>query len=92
MGDIGHHFPDSDPKYKEIASSELVKSVVSMAEEKGFVINNVDTMVIAEEPKIHPFRDKMIETLSALLKVDKERVNIKATTNEGLGLLAEVMP
>ena len=56
-----------------------------MAELKNYRVNNVDTMIIAEEPKIYPFRDKMVETLSGMLKIDKDRINIKATTNEGVG-------
>ena len=89
MGDIGQHFPNTDPKLKELPSSEIVKKVLEMAESKNYRINNVDTMIIAEEPKIYPFRDKMIEALSGMLKVGKDRINIKATTNEGVGSIGK---
>lgn len=85
MGDIGQHFPNTDQSIKELPSSEIVKKVLKMAESKGFKVNNVDTMIIAEEPKIYPFRDKMIEALSEMLNIPKDRINVKATTNEGVG-------
>lgn len=85
LGDIGQHFPNTDPRFRGIASSELVKTVVGLAADRGFVLNNVDTMIIAEEPKINPFRDKMLEALAAALGVTVDRVNIKATTAEGVG-------
>ena len=85
LGDIGIHFPNTDPRYKGISSIEILKKVVDMADQKNFRINNVDTVIIAEEPKIYPFRDKMIEVLSGALKIDPGRVNIKATTSEGVG-------
>ena len=87
MGDIGLHFPNTDPKLKELPSSEIVKKVLEMADSKNYRVNNVDTIIIAEEPKIYPFRGKMIDALSGLLKIDKDRINIKATTNEGVGSL-----
>ncbi len=87
LGDIGQHFPDTDPQYKDIPSRNLLAKVVEMMEKKNYAINNVDTMIIAEEPKIGPFRDKMIDTLTGILKIQKDRVNIKATTNEGVGAL-----
>jgi 2-C-methyl-D-erythritol 2,4-cyclodiphosphate synthase len=85
MGDIGQHFPNTDPKLKELPSREIVKKVLEMASSKNYRINNVDTMIIAEEPKIYPYRDKMVETLSVMLNLSKDRINIKATTNEGVG-------
>jgi 2-C-methyl-D-erythritol 2,4-cyclodiphosphate synthase len=85
MGDIGQHFPNTDPKLKELPSSEIIKRVLVMVDAKNYRVNNIDTMIIAEEPKIHPFRDAMIDTLSGLLKIGKDRINIKATTNEGVG-------
>ena len=87
LGDIGRHFPDTDPHYKDIASKEILKKVVEMVSEKKYIVNNVDTMLIAEEPKISPFRDKMVETIAGILGIDKMRVNIKATTNEGVGAI-----
>jgi 2-C-methyl-D-erythritol 2,4-cyclodiphosphate synthase len=84
-GDIGQHFPNTDPKFKELPSREIVKKVIEIASSKNYTLNNVDTMIIAEEPKIYPFRDKMVETLSEILGIAKENINIKATTNEGVG-------
>lgn len=85
LGDIGQHFPDTDPRYKDIASKELVKKVVEIMQEKKFVLTNLDTVVLAEEPKIYPFREKMMDELSSMLGIGRDRINIKATTNEGVG-------
>ncbi len=87
LGDIGQHFPNTDPKFKDIASGEILKKAVEMVAKHNHSISNVDTMIIAEEPKIHPFREKMIESLAKLLNMDKGRINIKATTNEGVGAI-----
>lgn len=88
-GDIGLHFPNTDPKYKDIASKEILKTVVAMASKEKFVINNIDTVIIAEEPKIYPFRDKMVEVISQITGIDKKKINIKATTNEGVGSIGK---
>ncbi|MDD3905962.1 MAG: 2-C-methyl-D-erythritol 2,4-cyclodiphosphate synthase [Candidatus Omnitrophica bacterium] len=85
LGDIGEHFPDTDPRYKGIQSKELIKKVVAIIREKGYAIKNVDSVVLAEEPKIGPFKEKMLSELSAMLGVTRESVSIKATTNEGVG-------
>ena len=85
LGDIGEHFPNTDPKYKGISSIELLKKVSVLVRDKGFVVNNIDTMVIAEEPRIFPFRDSMIKALSGALGVEASKVSIKATTAEGIG-------
>ena len=89
LGDIGLHFPDTDPQYKNISSGELVKKVLTLVKKRNLVVNNADTMILAEEPKIHPFRDKMVEALSKVLNVAKDRVNIKATTVEGVGSIGK---
>ena len=89
LGDIGLHFPNNDPKYKDISSGEFVKKVLAMAKERNYIVNNADTMILAEEPKISPFRDKMVEALSKVLGVTKDRVNIKATTVEGVGSIGK---
>jgi 2-C-methyl-D-erythritol 2,4-cyclodiphosphate synthase len=89
MGDIGQHFPNTDPEYKDIAGSKILEKVASMAARKHFTVNNVDTMILAEEPKVGPFRDRMTEAVAGALGVEKERVNIKATTNEGVGSLGK---
>lgn len=89
LGDIGEHFPNTDVRYKGIRSTELLKKVLVMAGSKNFKINNVDTVVIAEEPKLFPFKESMIESISAILGIEKTRINIKATTNEGVGALGK---
>jgi 2-C-methyl-D-erythritol 2,4-cyclodiphosphate synthase len=89
LGDIGRHFPDTDPKYKGADSLSILKKVAEMARGKGYEINNIDTMIIAEEPKIHPFRDRMVEAISKAAGVPAEDISIKATTNEGVGALGK---
>jgi 2-C-methyl-D-erythritol 2,4-cyclodiphosphate synthase len=85
LGDIGQHFPNTDPKLKDMPSREIIRQVLAMAGMKNYRINNVDTTIIAEEPKIYPYRDKMVEGLSTMLNIGKDRINVKATTNEGVG-------
>lgn len=89
LGDIGQHFPNTDPKYKGIASGEILKKVVGLMHEKGFTLKNIDTVIIAEEPKIYPFKDKMVDFLESILKIGRDRINIKATTNEGVGSIGK---
>ena len=85
LGDIGQYFPDSDPGYKNMPSGDILQRVARLLTEKNFVIGNIDTAIIAEEPKIYPFRDKMVENIANILGVDKSKINVKATTNEGVG-------
>jgi len=85
LGDIGEHFPDTDPSYKNIASSHILKKTAAMVTEKKYKVINVDIVVIAEEPKIGPFKGKMVEALSGILGIGASNINIKATTNEGVG-------
>jgi 2-C-methyl-D-erythritol 2,4-cyclodiphosphate synthase len=85
QGDIGKHFPDTDPKYKGISSITLLDQVVSHIEEKGFKVENVDVVIICEQPKIGVYREQMEKKISESLKIEKERVNIKASTNEKVG-------
>ncbi|MBI4974222.1 MAG: 2-C-methyl-D-erythritol 2,4-cyclodiphosphate synthase [Candidatus Omnitrophica bacterium] len=87
LGDIGQHFPNTDPQYKDISSRDILKKVMESVHKENFIINNVDTVIIAEEPKVHPFRDEMAEIISKILGIDKNRLNIKATTNEGVGAI-----
>jgi len=87
LGDIGQHFPNTDPDYKDIPSKEILKKAMQMVSAKKYDVNNVDTAIIAEEPKIMPFRDKMVDTIADTLGIDRSRVNIKATTNEGVGAM-----
>lgn len=85
LGDIGQHFPNTDPQYKDIPSRELIKRVIGIMREKKFVLKNVDTIIMAEEPKVYPFKEKMLDQLSSMLGIDRNSINVKATTNEGVG-------
>jgi 2-C-methyl-D-erythritol 2,4-cyclodiphosphate synthase len=84
-GDIGRHFPDSDPKYKGADSLSLLRKVVDILKGEGFRVNNLDATVVAQEPKLARYLDEMGERLSHVLEVNPETVNVKATTAEGLG-------
>ena len=85
LGDIGHHFPDNDPQYAGIDSRKLLKRVMESLNELGWQVNNLDATVIAQAPKLAPYIVTMRETLALLLALDVSRLNIKATTTEGLG-------
>lgn len=82
LGDIGKHFPDSDPAYKGISSMILLEKVGDLLEEKGFLIENIDATIIAQAPKMRPFIDSMRENIASALKMDVEHVNVMATTEE----------
>ena len=84
-GDIGIHFPDSDEGIKGIESVKILGYVRELAEKKGYRIVNIDAVVVAEEPKISPYREKMKKTLAEVLAIDTESVSIKGKTTEGLG-------
>lgn len=86
-GDIGQHFPNHDDRYKDISSKELLKTVCSILSREEWRINNVDVMVILEEPKIEPFKSRMRSSIAEVLKIEDDKVNIKATTTEGVGSL-----
>lgn len=88
-GDIGEHFPDSDPGFQDIASSKLLDYVQGMLREKGFKIVHLDTVIIAEEPRLTPFKKRIRQKITALLGMTDSQVNIKAKTNEGLGELGK---
>lgn len=83
--DIGEYFPDTDPKYEDIPSIELLKIVAGLVKEKKCRINNIDAIVIAQEPPLSPFKQQMQKKIAAALKIEEECVNIKAKTNNGLG-------
>lgn len=85
LGDIGQLFPDNDPRYEGADSIELLRVVTSLLEEKGFRIGNVDVTVIAQRPKLAPYREQMRQRLAEAMKLDFSRVSVKATTEEGLG-------
>lgn len=85
MGDIGKHFPDTDPAYKGISSMKLLEHVRDLLEEKGYVIDNIDATIIAQRPKLRPYIEQMEQNIADVLGIAKEQVNVKATTEEGLG-------
>lgn len=85
LGDIGKHFPDTDPQYCGADSSLLLKKVVQMVREAGYRISNVDVTVLAQKPKLSGYIPQMRENLARVLELDLSRVSVKATTEEGLG-------
>jgi len=85
--DIGKHFPDSDPKYRDISSMGLLKEVKDIANKRKLSIGNVDTVVIMDEPKIEIFRQNMKKNISEALNLAPSQVNVKATTSEGVGTI-----
>ncbi len=85
LGDLGQHFSDLDAKYKDINSLKLLFHVGELLKNKNYSIHNIDTVVIAEAPKLSPFRELMIDNIVKTLGLKKNQVNLKATTEEGLG-------
>jgi 2-C-methyl-D-erythritol 2,4-cyclodiphosphate synthase len=85
LGDIGKHFADTDPQYEGISSLKLLEHVGKLLEEKGYVIDNIDATVIAQKPKLRPYIDEMEQNIAKTLGISVEQVNVKATTEEGLG-------
>ncbi len=84
-GDIGRHFPDTDPKYRDIKSTLLLKEVATRVKERGFHLLNLDSIIVAQKPKLLDFIPRMVNEISQILEVNPGRINIKATTTEGLG-------
>jgi 2-C-methyl-D-erythritol 2,4-cyclodiphosphate synthase len=87
--DIGQIFPDTDPKYKDVRSTELLKEVVSRIKEQKLEIMNIDSIVIAEKPKLASYIDQMKEVLCPILEIKKDNLGVKAKTNEGLGVIGK---
>ena len=85
MGDIGTHFPDDDPRWKDASSIRLLEGLALMLAEKGLGVHNADVTLVAEVPRIGPYRDEMVANLAAALGVPPERVGLKAKSNERLG-------
>ncbi|MDY5212950.1 2-C-methyl-D-erythritol 2,4-cyclodiphosphate synthase [Intestinibacter sp.] len=85
LGDIGKHFPDTDPKYKGADSIKLLEFVNNLIESKGYKVNNIDSIIIAQAPKMAPHILKMRENIAKAINVDIDCISIKATTEEGLG-------
>lgn len=89
LGDIGTHFPDNDPQYKNIDSTILLKNTKKLIEEKGYKINNLDNTIFAQEPKMKPYIPLIQEKLSQILEIDKDLISIKAKTMEGQDSVGE---
>lgn len=85
LGDIGKHFPDTDPAYKGISSIKLLEHVGNLLYENKYIIDNIDATIIAQRPKMRPYIDTMRENISNALGIELNQVNVKATTEEGLG-------
>jgi 2-C-methyl-D-erythritol 2,4-cyclodiphosphate synthase len=85
LGDIGQHFPDTDPQYKDISSLKLLARTSAMVRRQGFAVQNIDTIIFAEAPQIDPYRETMQKNLARAVEVAPSCINIKATTTEGLG-------
>ena len=85
LGDIGKHFPDTDEKYKGISSIKLLEHVGELIAKEGYVIGNIDSTIIAQRPKMAPHIDTMRENIAKALKINKNQIGVKATTEEGLG-------
>ena len=85
MGDIGQHFPDSDPTYQGVASLSMLRKVMAWVKREGFRVNNLDATIVAERPKLAAYLPKMRENIANVLEAPPDRINIKATTTEGLG-------
>ena len=89
LGDIGKHFPDSDNRYKGISSIELLKYVGSLLKENDWLIENIDSTIIAQKPKMAPHIENMRKNISEALNINIDQINVKATTEEGLGFTGE---
>jgi 2-C-methyl-D-erythritol 2,4-cyclodiphosphate synthase len=87
LGDIGQHFPDTDERFKDADSIELLRTVIVFLEDNGFRVHNVDATVMMERPKLAPYRDAMRESLAAAMRVGLGHVNVKATTGEKMGFV-----
>ena len=85
LGDIGRHFPDTDARFKDCSSLSLLQHVAQLIAEKGYVVSNVDAVIICEQPKLAPHIDLMRKRIAAVLSVATEHISVKATTNERMG-------
>ncbi len=84
-GDLGHHFPDRDPRYKDISSILLLREVAAIILKRGYSVVNIDATIIAQKPRLTPFIPQMCVNIAAALNVDPDQVSVKATTTENLG-------
>lgn len=89
LGDIGRHFPDTDPEFEDMDSRVLLRAVVDLIGDKGYAVNNIDATIVAERPKISPFVLEIRKRVASDLNVEVDRVSVKATTSEGIGFEGE---
>jgi 2-C-methyl-D-erythritol 2,4-cyclodiphosphate synthase len=89
LGDIGLHFPDTDSEYKNVASIKILAKTYELISAKGFSIMNLDSTIFADAPKLSPYRDAMQKNISRTIEIKQDRVNVKATTFEGLGMIGK---
>jgi len=89
MGDIGLHFPDTDPEYKDISSIKILVKTYKLVSSKNFKIINLDSTIFADAPKISPYREAMQKNIARTIEIEPECVNVKATTFEGLGMIGK---
>ena len=89
LGDIGQHFPDTDPEYKDCSSIGLLRCTCGLLKKAGYRIVNIDSTVIMEKPKLRPYHDAMVRNIAEALDLPEQRVSVKATTEEGLGFSGE---
>ena len=89
LGDVGQHFPNTDPRFKDVSSTTLLEQTLQMVRDKGFCVNNLDATILAEAPKLAPYSGVMETNLAALLELEPSRVNVKATTMEGMGAIGK---
>lgn len=87
LGDLGHHFPDTDPKYKGISSMLLLEHTAALMHQEGYVLSNLDATVMAEQPKLAPYIEMMRENIARVLEADVSQVSVKATRGEKLGFV-----
>lgn len=87
LGDLGYHFPDTDAKYKGVSSLTLLEEVVKMIDTKGYEINNIDSLILIEKPKMAPHIDEMRNNIARVLKCDIENISVKATRGEKIGFV-----
>lgn len=91
LGDIGKHFPDTDPRFKGISSIKLLEQTAELIHQNGYFVNNIDATIIAQKPKMLPHIEKMRINISNALNIDIDKINIKATTEEGLGFTGKML-
>lgn len=89
LGDIGKHFPDTDSKYKGVSSMKLLSYVVNRIKKQGYQIQNIDGIIVAQQPKCAPYIEKIRKNLANTMEMKRSQINIKATTTEGLGFIGE---